>query len=112
MNQRQKNKLMVGTAIIGGILLWLLLRERQQYPTSAQSQTVNGASPPDVTANYNYNFNTLPNSWPGGWYPPPVVPYPGENTINVNVNGAGLGTLAGYFPLFGFVGIDTTQLYQ
>lgn len=107
MTDRDKHKLMIGGAVVGGIILYLMLHHGSQPSVNAQAQPA-----PDATTN-NYTFNNMPNSWPDGWFPPKAMPSPGDNTITVNVNGPYIGSLATqYFPLFGFVGIDTTQLYQ
>lgn len=56
---------------------------------------------------------TTPQTWPVPGFPPGYPWYPTPAPINVNVYGAYPGTLQnGYFPLFGFVGVDTYQAFQ
>jgi hypothetical protein len=52
-----------------------------------------------------------PWSWTVPGAPDPST-FPQPAPININVTGQPFGYLAPYFPLFGFVGVDTTQEFQ
>ncbi len=95
MKTGDKELLILGA--IGLILLWLIWDRSPAAPVQLAS-----GSP--------WGNNGDPYQWvnpgfqnPTGW---------GPSNVNLNVTGNPISGLAPYMPLFGFVGVDTTQLYQ
>jgi hypothetical protein len=69
-----------------------------------------GIAPPASAWGYG---SSSPWDWPVQGFPPGYPWYPQPAPINVDVYGSYPGTLANsYFPLFGFVGVDTYQAFQ
>lgn len=112
------------------IILWLLFRLlHQPQTTPGPAQVPGGGGYPDNMPGPN-PVGTTPdtltlNPYPGGSMPidyyvgpqqwtlpgfPPIPPwYPGMTFLSEDFYTPGAG---GYFPLFGFVGVDSTQLFQ
>jgi hypothetical protein len=108
VTDRERHTLYVGGAIASAVILYLLLKQAEAaaVPAAATNAQAQPASP-----NTTLNFTSTPLSPTINGFPAPgTLPTPAP--INVSVSGTGLGIVAPYFPLFGFVGIDSTQLYQ
>lgn len=106
MKTGDKELWIVGAALVVlVILLWLSSLRGTAQPTPGGSNVYFGGSNP-------WGGNQNPWTWTV-----PGFPDPGNNTlipapININVNQSGFGGLEPYFPLFGFVGVDTTRVFQ
>jgi len=78
------------------LLLWWLSRQQ-----AADSQVPPGSGIPGLSSPYTW---TVP-----GFLPPTTIQ---GGTYNINVPTPMFAWLAPYFPLFGFVGVASSQIYQ
>lgn len=111
MRQGDKELLIIGATVVGIILVRAFLEGRfsglglslpsysfGQPGMALVTNPVGGANP--------YQSTVPGFSDPGGNPQPPAA------NININVPPLVFGTIAPYFPLFGFIGVDSTMVFQ
>lgn len=102
MRTGDKELVLYGGIAVFLILVWALLRNRNPLPAVLQNAA--GGGIPEIGSPYGFPVPGFPQT--------AVAPMPVPAPIVVNASASPFGWIAPYFPLFGFVGIDATQIYQ